>query len=247
MSVSPILGAVSISGVDWTYSQDFNSLNGVGTWSNDTTLAGWFARTDSTSSITTLGSSTGTSTTAGLYSFGVAGTNAVSERSIGFVTSNSFTGSAGTGRNLLGVQFSNDTIYTMNEFTVGYDGEQWRREGNTSAHTIVVEYSLNATSLTTGTWVSAGSTLDFSSPQTGSSASALDGNASANRVAGLSDTITSISWAPGTNLWIRFVDLNNSGNDHHLTVDNFVFSTIPEPTAALLGAVGLLGILRRRR
>jgi hypothetical protein len=237
--------AVSYNG--GTYSQNFDSLSGVSTWANDTTLTGWFARTDATASITAIGSNTGSTTTAGLYSYGVNATNPLAERSIGFATSNAFTGASGTGRNYLGVNFTNSSGSAYSSFTIGYDGEQWRRENSTATHTMTVEYSFDATSLTTGTWTSAGAGLNFASPQTGSTGLALDGNAAANRATGLTGTVSSISWSNGGSLWIRFVDLNDSGNDHHLTVDNFSLVAVPEPAAALLGGLGFLALLRRRR
>lgn len=237
-----VTAAVSYGGN--TYSQTFDSLNAVSTWANDSALAGWYAATTATSSITAIGSATGTTTAAGLYSFGVAGTNAVTERALGFVASNSFTGNGGQG--MLGLELTNSTGEALTSFTLTYDGEHWRRD-NGSAQTITVQYSLDATSLTTGTWTTAGTGLTFSSLQNGNPAQGLDGNATANRTAGLTGTVSSITWAAGSNLWIRFVDPNDSGNDHSLAIDNLSFSAVPEPASALLGAVGLLGILRRRR
>lgn len=247
-SVSILHSHAAVTYTSGTYQQTFDSLSGVSTWSNNSTLAGWYAATTNTSSITAIGTGSGSTTTpAGLYSFGTAGTNAVTEKALGFYASNSFTGSSGTGVGRLGLQISNGTAYSLNQFTLSYDGEQWRRD-NASANTITVEYSLNATSLTTGTWVTAGSSLNFTSPQLSATALVLDGNAPANRVAGLTATITSIDWAPGTEIWIRFNDLNDSGNDHTLAIDNVNFTAIPEPdVSALIGAVGILGIFRRRR
>lgn len=240
--------AVSYTTPESIYTQNFDSLNGVATWTNNSTLTGWYARTDATASITAIGSNTGSSTTAGLYSFGVAGTNLVSERSLGFATTNTFTGSAGSGKNYLGFNVNNNTGETMTTITIGYDGEQWRKENNANSHGITVEYSLDATSLTTGSWTSAGSALTFTSPLfAATTATALDGNASANSVRGLTNTIGALSWSAGSGLWIRFVDLNDSGNDHQLTIDNVTFTAVPEPGPVLLGGLGLLFLLRRRR
>lgn len=236
--------AVSYSGT--TYTQSFDATNGVTTWSNNSTLAGWYAATTATASITTIGANTGSTSTEGLYSFGVAGTNAVTERSLGFVASNSFTGSNGSGEGFLGLELVNGTGNSLTSFSLSYDGEQWTRN-NSGAQTIAVQYSLNATSLTTGTWTTAGAGLTFTSPQTGNPSVVLDGNASANR-ANRSGTVSSINWTSGSTLWIRFVDLNDAGNnDLTLAIDNVSFTAVPEPASALLGALGLLGLVRRRR
>lgn len=50
--------------------------------------------------------------------------------------------------------------------------------------------------------------------------------------------------------WFRVVALaasTGSGNRDSFAIDNFTITAVPEPAAALLGAFGLLGILRRRR
>jgi hypothetical protein len=244
-----IHAAVSYTTPESIYTQNFDSLNGVTTWTNNSTLTGWYARTDATASITAIGSNTGTTTTGALYSFGVAGTNLVSERSFGYASSNGFTGGTpGTSKNYLGFNVNNNTGETMTTITIGYDGEQWRKENNANSHGITVEYSLDATSLTSGTWTSAGSALTFTSPLfAATTATALDGNASANSVRGLTNTIGALSWSAGSGLWIRFVDLNDSGSDHQLAIDNVTFTAVPEPGPVLLGGLGLLALLRRRR
>lgn len=238
----------AVTYTDGTYNQTFDSLSGVSVWANDSTLAGWYAATTATASITAIGSNTGTTTAAGLYSFGVNATNPLAERAFGFAPSNSFTGASGVGQGFLGLNLTNSNSWALDSFTLTYDGEQWRKENNAAVHTIVVQYSLDATSLTTGTWTNLGGTSTFSSPiAAATTATALDGNASANRAAGLTGTASSINWAAGSSLWIRFVDLNDTGNDHLLAIDNVNFTAVPEPAAALLGTIGLMSLLRRRR
>jgi hypothetical protein len=103
---------------------------------------------------------------------------------------------------------------------------------------------------TVGTWTAAGTIFDFTSPTTGAGAGALDGNAAANRIAGLGGTINA-TWAAGETLWIRFVERNDTGNDHGLAVDNFSLSAqaVPEPATFGMLTLGMLGIggARRRR
>jgi len=64
----------SIAASATNYTENFNALTS-GTWTNNSSVTGWYARTDATASITTYGAGTGSTTTAGLYAFGVAGTN----------------------------------------------------------------------------------------------------------------------------------------------------------------------------
>jgi len=59
-------------------------------------------------------------------------------------------------------------------------------------------------------------------------------------------TITDINWLPGTDLWLRWDDVNNSGNDHGLAIDDLAFLAIPEPSGIVLLGVGIATLLLRR-
>lgn len=237
-----------------SYSQNFDSLPSTGTnaWSNNSTLLGWYAGTDVTAGMTSLIAGSGSSTTAGFYTFGVAGENPVTDRALGFVTSNAFTGSAGSGRNSIGLFLQNTSGAALTNIQVSYVGEQWRQNGNTSAQSLTFGYAVNATQTDAG--VLAASTtavagLTFISPITGSSAVALDGNASANSSL-LSATLTGLTLNAGETLLLRWIDLNDSGNDHTLAIDDVVVTgdAVPEPaTMTLLAGAAALAALRRRK
>ncbi len=88
------------------------------------------------------------------------------------------------------------------------------------------QYSLDATSLTTGTWTDVNS-LDFTTPDHGPTTGALDGNAAANRTA-ISDTIRqSCHRATAAIFWIRWTDFNATGADDGLAVDDFSITANP--------------------
>src|SRR5207248_2278949 len=118
---------------------------------------------------------------------------------------------------------------------ITYTGEQWRNGGNTATDSILFDYStaLGATiNSTTGfTRVTA---LDFTSPVATATAAALNGNTAANR-ATKTATITGFYWPVGVDLWLRWDDLQISGNDHGLAIDDLSVVATPEP-----GCIGLL-------
>lgn len=216
--------------------QDFTDLTGT-TWADNTTpITGWYARTDLTASITALGTNTGTSTGAGLYSFGTT-----ADRAFGYAPSNTYTGNSGTGKGYLGWRLKNNTGSSITSFTVTYAGEQWRRESNASAHTLTFDYQTGTTvsSLVTGTYTAVPA-LTFTTPVTGTAAAAaLNGNLAANRVAGITATITLATALPsGSEIMLRWVDLNDSGNDHLMAIDDVVvsFVTSNAPPSASLNA-----------
>src|SRR6187402_2673718 len=73
----------SVAAGSTNYTQNFNTLTS-GTWTDGTTLTGWYAKTDATASITAYAANTGSTTGAGLYALGVAGTNPLTDRALGY-------------------------------------------------------------------------------------------------------------------------------------------------------------------
>ena len=211
LGTSNSMAQFGIAATATNYTQDFNTLlnTGTGSWTNNSTLTGWYARTDNTASITVCNANTGTTTAGNLYSFG---TNLVSERALGWAPSNAFTGASGVGKGYVGWRLVNNTGSAIASITLTWTGEQWRKD-NTVNQFLVVSYQQAATvtALTGGTWTAAGSS--FTSPIITAGAAALDGNAAANRVAGISVEIT-VNIPAGEEIMIRWEDLNDSGNDH---------------------------------
>jgi len=236
-----------------TISENFDSLLAAGTgnaWANDSTITGWSLFNKTPAAIATYNSGPGSSNAGAFYSFGVAGVNPDAERALGGVASGgAYFGSpaSGTVAGWIAVAITNNTASTLTSFTVGYDGEQWRNGGNTSAQTMVLEYGFGASFGAVGSWTAAGAAFDFTSPIVGSVAAALDGNDAANRVAGLGGTVSSLTWNAGDTLWVRWIENNDVGNDHGLAVDNFSFSAVPTPGSAALLGLGALALGRRRR
>ncbi|HUC83433.1 MAG TPA: choice-of-anchor J domain-containing protein, partial [Flavisolibacter sp.] len=200
-------GQISLSGT--SYSENFNSLANTGTgvaWTDNVTILGWY------STRTAYNANDGSGNSGALYSFGT-GTN--TDRAIGSLASGS------TNTVYYGARFINSTSTPVTNIQISYKGEQWRNGGNTSAQSIKVYYQIgtNLTSLTAGTWT-AFTALDFTSPVATATAAALNGNDAANSST-RSATLTGVSLAPGEELFIRWEDLNDAGNDHGLAVDDF--------------------------
>lgn len=243
------------SGGAYSYTQNFDSLATSGTanaWTNDSTLQGWslFAQPAPGTAITAYNAGDGSSNTGSFYSFGAANG---SDRALGGVGSGgAYFGSPASG-NIAGwiaVAFQNNTGSTLSNFTVGFDGEQWRNGGNTSAQSMVLEYGFGSSFATVASWSAPGGSFDWASPVATSTAGALDGNAAANRVTGLGGTVTT-PWTAGNTLWIRWVERNDTGNDHGLAIDNVSFAVdpVPEPEnyALMLAGIGVVGAIARRR
>lgn len=235
--------AVSVNSTAFTYSQTFDTLASTGSTAfiNDTTLLGWsLFRTAGTSLSVTAG--TGSSNAGGFYSFGSSGST---ERALGSVASGS------TGTLNYALSLTNNSGALINSFTLGFDGEQWRNGGVAAPHTLTLQYGFGASYAAVTSWLSPGAGFDFSSVIGTTTAAPIDGNVT-GRVAGLGGTVAT-NWAVGDTLWIRWTDVDNTGGDHGLAIDNINLSVtaaaVPEPGtyALMLAGLGAVGFIARRR
>ena len=155
---------VSLTSLNTAYTQNFDGLanSGTGTGISTTTgssgskvvsvtfpagsLSGWYFVESTSNADGSYTAGTGSSATGDTYSYGAS---ASTERALGSIASS----------NLLsryGAQFKNDTGNTIDQLQISYVGEEWRFDparGNTIKDQITFEYSTDATSLTTGTWL----------------------------------------------------------------------------------------------
>ena len=198
---------VTITSTTTAYTQNFNTLNA--TAGTSTTIpTGWKLLETGTNANTSYTTDAGSSTTGDTYSYGT-GTN--TERAFGTLRSGSLIST-------LGVQIKNSTGQTITSLIISYTGEQWRCGTAGRTDQLDFQYSLNATSLSTGTWVD-NNNLDFVSPST-TSTGAKDGNAAANRTV-KSTVITGLSIAANAIFWLRLNDADASGADDGLAMDDF--------------------------
>jgi hypothetical protein len=236
--VTASLSNAQVSYTGGVYSQNFDTLQGTTnnttgvTWTNNVTLPGWYSsHTSYGVTNATMGGSvatfdgTATAANVGLFSFGTAGST---DRALG---SRATSQVAGNTNIYYGVRLVNNTAQTISSFTVTFTGEQWHKNGGTTAHTLPVQYLLGATDISTGTWTSVAT---FTSPVNTTTIATLDGNAAANR-RGVSGKISGISWAPGAELWVRVADGNESGNEQALGIDDFYFIADNESGLAFNG------------
>jgi hypothetical protein len=228
--------AVSPSNISYTsgnYFQDFNTLPSTGTFSttgfgqgpyyltsspiNATGITGWQIAAIGGTTVpldVRLNTDAGTSSSGSNYNYGTASST---DRAIGCLASSAYLGS-------VGATFVNNSTNQLNKVTITYVGENWRRGGSGSFNKMLFAYkvgesSINATGFTTVP------SLDFSTPTpvTGT-ASALDGNSTANRAVITSTFTLDSYWLPGQTLTIRWNDVDETGTDDGLAIDSLTFS-----------------------
>lgn len=232
------MGILSFTG---SYGQDFDTLGAAGpnlAWTNGSTLEGWFLFRQPAAgpvAITAYDAGTGSSNAGKFYSFGGA---ADADRAFGGVGSGGgYFGSPASGSvaGWIALGARNDTGAAQDTLRLRFDGEQWRNGGNTTAQAMVLEYGFGADFASVAGWTPAGAAFSWASPVATGSSSALDGNDAANRVAEVGGTLGGLNWAAGDTLWLRWVEVNDSGNDHGLALDNL--------TLALPGRIDITEVL----
>lgn len=198
---------VTITSAAVPYTQNFNTLRATA-GTSATLPTGWRLLETGSNANTSYETDAGSTTTGNTYSYG---TGTTTDRALGTLLSGSLTSA-------IGVQIRNSTGQTITSLSISYTGEQWRCGTAARTDQLDFRYSLNATSLSTGTWTDV-NTLDFVSPNTAATG-AKDGNAIANRTAKAA-TISGLNIANNAVFWLRWSDLDASGADDGLSVDDF--------------------------
>lgn len=201
---------ISITSGGTPYAEDFNTLASSGT--SSTLPSGWLLSESGSNANTTYAAGTGSDNGGNTYSFGAASN---SERAFGTLLSGSLTST-------IGAHYTNNTGSPITELAISYTGELWRLGTTGRDDRLDFQYSLNATSLSSGTWTDVNS-LDFITPNSSGTAGARDGN-NATYQSSISYTITGLNIANGETFYIRWTDLNASGSDDGLAIDNFTLT-----------------------
>ena len=202
-----------------SYAQDFNSLANTGT--SSTVPAGWIFQESGSSANTVYSAGTGSSNTGDTYSYG---STSAADRALGGLRSGNLTP-------LFGFFLINNTGSVIDALSIQYTGEQWRLGATGRADRLDCQYSTNAISLSTGVWIDA-DPLDFTAPVTAGTVGALNGNLAANKTA-KSSFLSGLSIPPGGTFFIRWNDLDASGADDGLAIDDFtITATSSLPLAA---------------
>jgi CSLREA domain-containing protein len=208
-AVIHVSAQVSLTSIGVPASQDFDTLASSGTdipFVSNTTIPGWYATR------TLYNASNGSDTAGTLYSFRTAAS--ATDRALGSVAA----GNTGTVR--YGVRLRNDTGIAITGLDVSFVGEQWRKANNAAQHTLTFDYrqAENVSDLI-GTYIAVPQ-LDFAAPIFGATtATAIDGNLAANRIA-LSHVID-VMIPPGEEIMLRWSDVDDAGNDHGFGIDDF--------------------------
>lgn len=211
-----------------TYSQHFDGLPATGSFSltgkgplalsaspiNAVNLSGWqLWMTAGSNTNAAFATGTGSATGNGVYSLGNSGTT---ERALGSLSSSA-------GIYALGLILTNQTGSLLNSFTIRFTAEQWRKGGSTNPNTWTFRYKTGIISQLNEDSLQEESRLNFSSVNTSSAGTSLNGNLSVNQQL-ISFTIKGVSWKNGEQLLLRWDDADETGSDDIMAIDDFRFS-----------------------
>lgn len=178
----------------------------------------------------------GSGNAGGLYNYGVAGDT---DRALGSLAS-------GTNIPAFGVEIVNNSGSTLTEFTISFEGKQFR-SSTTTQNVLAFAWGLSTQGILSSNFLSSAlMTADSSGDIVGQAPVAANGIISPPASLGIvTVTITGINVAVGESIFLRWQDRDDPGNDAGLAIDNFTF--VPTPGAmAMLGLGGLLAARRRR-
>lgn len=236
---------ISLTTLESPITTTFGGFTAPATWSASTPVAGqldsdtWAFTTGTRTLVAAaFGSSIGTGrgissggvTDNGIYAFDVAS----DVRGLGFQATGSF-GSAGS----FTVRLANNTGDVLNAVNIGYTA--WYLNNAPRAGVLRPYYSLTNDGTASSYLQADGSNQDILSPADADVPSAWVSN-------DRSFSIGNLGLADGGILYFRF-GFNDSGSNtrDEWGISSFTAEAIPEPSTALLGGIGALMLLRRRR
>ncbi len=221
---------ISVTALSQVYTQNFNTLETTGT-TGTTMPNGWYFN-----GVSSYRANNGSTTNGALYSFGDTAVASITDRSIGSIGSNSIQPS-------FGAKFINNTTASITDIIISFNIENWRLGQKPALRLDSTEFSYNigVDSFNSVGWISVNS-LNLITPDTSATSSgALNGNLAINKKA-VSGTISGLAIEAGKTFWIRWKEINVSGADDGLSVDDltvkFAGGVVPactEPAASVPG------------
>lgn len=180
----------------------------------------------------------GSLNTGGLYNYGVT---ANTDRALGAIASGSNTAA-------FGVSFVNNSGAAITEFTLVFNGEQYRSSTSTQNVLTFAWATSTTVGVTDANFLSSPAlTANVAGDIVGQPPVASNGILVPPVITSYSVTISNLNVLPGEKIYVRWSDFNDIGNDAGLAIDDLTFSAIPTPGAtALLGLAGIAALRRRR-
>jgi hypothetical protein len=213
------------------------------------TMPGWYGECDADYAAGNggqIGAADGTTTTGGVYSFGLTTSLSVSSnRALGLIATSS------SGGSHFGLKLVNMTATNLNYISLQYTGEFWKT--GTKPKTMIFSYNVdpagNASSLTANEIAAASNNPVANLTVRFPTAGVVGGTNGALAINQTNLSVTNMAlvspWQPGSALWLVWSIYDNTGSGQGYGIDNLSFaagsapnvSLTPVPAAPQLGNV----------
>jgi hypothetical protein len=240
LAAAGLAAPVSITPATLTYTQNFDSLGTASVpWTNDSTLAGWYAQINNGATATGSAQATDGSsgTPVGILNLGTAGAG---ERALG----SKATGTGNFANIAYGVSFQNNGIKPVALSQLEYTGELWRTNAGNGTPPVAIDeeytvfYQVSNSPVTNilsgGSAATAAAGVGFTALGAGSNwlnpvnsplGTQLDGNLAANRST-VTFSPTGVTLLPGQYLMLKWADANELGGDGFQGIDDLTAAFI---------------------
>ena len=242
-SSNPAFGQISTTqssypypAITFLYTQNFSNLPVVSTYASGITGKGpyflgslhpglnglFMAQTSGSNNLLNFATSSGSNTTAGIFSYG-ANNGAI--RGLGSLASNA-------GAYVFGISFTNSTNTVIDQFEIEFTAAQWRKGGSGKAGVWTFLYHTSATNNVLDTLTKKDTSLNFTSVQTSLGTAGLNGLLTTNQQQ-KKDTLFNLNWLPGEQLILKWQDKDDVGNDDGMALQqlNGKALAMPDNTA----------------
>lgn len=223
------------------YIQNFNALPTTGSFTltgkgphalntapvNAIGLSGWqIMQLTGSQGNTNFSAGTGSSTGSAVYGFGLTGN---ANRALGTLA-------AGTGTYAFGIILQNQTGLPLNHISIHFTATQFRKGGSGNKNTWRFGYQTGQQIDLDVNHVQRDSAFNLTSIHTSTGSATLNGHLLANQYS-VTAEIKNIRWLPREKLVLRWEDIDETGSDDAMAIDDFSFSAIQkanQPTISSL-------------
>ena len=218
--------------INFVYTQNFPNLPVPSTYVSGITgkgpfflgslhpgLTGLFmAQTSGSNAALNFTTSSGSNATNGIFSYGA--NNAVT-RGLGSLAS-------GAGSYIFGISFTNNTSAVIDQFEIEFTAAQWRKGGSGRINEWTFLYHTSGTNNVLDTLTKKHTTLNFTSLQTSTGTTALNGLLTVNQQQ-KKDTLFNLNWRPGEQLILKWQDKDEVGNDDGMALQQLIGKALSMP------------------
>ena len=202
-----------------------------------TNLNGWFAaKIAGSGGIANIEANDGTGFSGAIYNYGSTNSPANLDRSLGTLATGSLTGA-------FGALVVNNTGDTINSIIVNLTGKFWRTP-TTLQNTLTFGYGkIDGTTFNNNNFLSVGGAsllpgANVVGPAPVNPAIVLDGNNPTNQVA-ISNVAIPVQLLPGETMFLRWQDVDGSGSDAGLAIDNLSLTASTNLPLPVVGPISI--------